>query len=91
MKGGDKIIRNVNNVGSYRENEVGIVVSNYLEALGTACWERTIDRKLTLETKALLEQKLIPNEVNIREVKKHVDSILVNANLKMKQEGETNA
>lgn len=62
---------------SVRENEVGIVVSNYLKALETAGREIAVDRKLTSETMELLEQKFIPDEVYIREVKKYVDSLLV--------------
>ncbi|CQR75189.1 Putative NAD(P)H-dependent FMN-containing oxidoreductase YwqN [Sporomusa ovata DSM 2662] len=62
---------------SVRENEVGIAVSNYLKALETAGREIAIDRKLTSKTQALLEQKFIPDEVYIREVKKYVDSLLV--------------
>lgn len=62
---------------SLRENEVGIAVSNYLKVLEMAGREIATDRKLTLETKALLEQKFIPDEVYIREVEKYVDSILV--------------
>lgn len=62
---------------SVRENEVGIVVSNYLKALETAGSEIVVNRKLTSQTMSLLEQKFIPDEVYIQEVKKYIDSILV--------------
>lgn len=62
---------------SVREKEVGIVVSNYLKALETAGREIVVNRKLTSQTMALLEQKFIPDEVYIQEVKKYIDSILV--------------
>ncbi|MDF2857056.1 MAG: NADPH-dependent reductase [Neobacillus sp.] len=62
---------------SVRENELGMVISNYLKTLETAGREIAIDRKLTPETEAVLEQKFIQDEVYIREVKKYVDSLLV--------------
>lgn len=62
---------------SVRENELGMVIANYLKTLETAGREIAINRKLTSETQALLEQKFIPDEVYIREVKKSVDSLLV--------------
>lgn len=61
---------------SVQENEVGGIVSNYLRVLEAAGGEIAVDRKLTSETKALLEQKFIPDEVYIREVKNFVDDIL---------------
>lgn len=67
---------------SIREQEVGRVVANYLKNLETAGREIAIDRKLSSETKALLEQKFIPDEVYIQEVKKYVDSTLISAHSK---------
>lgn len=59
-----------------REDEVGVSVSNYVKALEAAGKEIATDRKLLSKTKTALEQKFIPDEVYIHEVKKNVDNLL---------------
>jgi multimeric flavodoxin WrbA len=61
---------------SMRENEVGMVVSNYLKLLETAGREIVTDKKLTAKTETALEQKFISDEVYIQEAKKYVDNLL---------------
>jgi multimeric flavodoxin WrbA len=59
-----------------KESEVGTIVSQYLKALETAGKEIATNKQLTTETMARLEQKFIPDEIYIQEVKKYVDGML---------------
>ncbi|WP_093796262.1 flavodoxin family protein [Sporomusa acidovorans] len=59
-----------------KESEVGTIVSQYLKALETAGREIATNKKLTAETMTRLEQKFIPDEIYIQEVKKYVDGML---------------
>ncbi|WP_371366205.1 flavodoxin family protein [Sporomusa rhizae] len=59
-----------------KENEVGTIVSQYLKVLETAGREIATNKQLTNETITRLEQKFIPDEIYIQEVKKYVDGML---------------
>lgn len=59
-----------------KENAVGTIIAQYLKVLETAGREIATNKKLTTETMARLEQKFIPDEIYIQEVKKSVDGML---------------
>lgn len=61
---------------SNQVEELRPIISNYINALEKAGKEIAIDMRLSEETKKLLEQNFIPDEIYIKEVKKYVDSVL---------------
>lgn len=52
------------------------IISNYLQVLETAGKEIVTDMRLSEETKKLLEQNFIPDEIYIQGVKRNADSLL---------------
>jgi FMN-dependent NADH-azoreductase len=52
------------------------IISNYLQVLETAGKEIISDMRLSEQTKKLLEQNFIPDEIYIQEVKRNADSML---------------
>lgn len=61
---------------STRVDEVLPIIANYLQVLKTAGKEIVTAMRLSQETKELLEQNFIPDEIYIREVNRHAENML---------------
>lgn len=58
-----------------KEGELSVTISKYLKNLEIAGKEIATNMSLKKETKEALEQKFIPDEIYIQEVKKYVDEL----------------